>query len=182
MFKSLYKLKVEHSSPRYHPAMTDDVPWLDRGELAAWISFSAMTQTLQAALDAQLKRDAGLNQFEYYVMAALSEAPDRRMRMSQLAVFSQGSLSRLSHAVSRLERSGWVERLPSTDDPRATDAHLTAAGMRKVRQAAPGHVREVRRLVLDPLTSAQIAALGRSSREILAAVSPEVAAEVDTRI
>lgn len=181
MFKSPYKLKVEHSSPRYHSAMTD-VPWLDRDELAAWISFSAMTQTLQAALDAQLKRDAGLNQFEYYVMAALSEASGRRMRMSQLAVFAQGSLSRLSHAVSRLEKSGWVERMPSKDDPRATDAHLTPAGMRKVKESAPDHVREVRRLVLDPLTPAQLAALGRISREILAEVSPEVAAEVATRI
>lgn len=160
----------------------DEVPWLDSDELATWISFSAMTQTLLAALDAQLKRDAGLNQFEYYVMASLSEAPGRSMRLSSLAIFAQGSLSRLSHAVNRLEKAGWVERRPSKDDPRSTDAHLTAAGLRKVRQSAPGHVREVRRLVLDPLTGAQVAALGRISREILAEVSPEVSAEVATRI
>jgi DNA-binding MarR family transcriptional regulator len=160
----------------------DEVPWLDHDELATWISFSAMTQTLLAALDAQLKRDAGLNQFEYYVMASLSEAPDRSMRLSDLAVFAQGSLSRLSHAVSRLEKAGWVERRPSTDDPRSTDAHLTAAGMRKVRQSAPGHVREVRRLVLDPLTGQQVAALGRVSRQILSEVSPEISAEVASRI
>lgn len=164
----------------YDPVMTADVPWLDRDELASWIPFSAMMSTLQAALDAQLKRDSGINAFEYYVMAALSEAPGRRMRMSQLAVFAQGSLSRLSHAVSRLERSGWVERSPSKDDPRATDAHLTSAGLRKVKEAAPGHVREVRRLVLDPL-GPRFAALGRISREVLAATSPEIADEVASR-
>ena len=76
--------------------MTDDVPWLSADERATWISFSAMLQTLQAALDAQLKQDAGINVFEYSVMAALSESPDRSLRMSTLAVFAQGSLSRLS--------------------------------------------------------------------------------------
>lgn len=162
--------------------MTDDVPWLSADERATWISFSAMLQTLQAALDAQLKQDAGINVFEYSVMAALSESPDRSLRMSTLAVFAQGSLSRLSHAVSRLERSGWVERRPSKDDPRSTEAHLTAAGLRKVQQSAPDHVRAVRRLVLDPLTGAQVTALGRISREILATTSPDVAAEVAQRI
>jgi len=162
--------------------MTDDVPWLDADERATWISFSAMMQTLQAALDAQLKHDAGINVFEYSVMAALSESPGRSMRMSTLAVFAQGSLSRLSHAVSRLERSGWVERRPSKDDPRSTEAHLTAAGMRKVEVSAPDHVRAVRRLVLDPLTDAQVTALGRISREILRTTSPDVSAEVAQRI
>lgn len=160
----------------------DDVPWLDRDERATWISFSAMMQTLQAALDAQLKHDAGINVFEYSVMAALSESPERSMRMSTLAVFAQGSLSRLSHAVSRLERNGWVERRPSQDDPRSTDAHLTAAGLRKIKASAPDHVRAVRRLLLDPLTSTQVAALGRISRDILETTSPDIAREVAHRV
>ncbi len=163
-------------------AMTHDVPWLDTDERATWISFNAMLQTLQAALDAQLKRDAGINVFEYSVMAALSESPGRVMRMSTLAVFAQGSLSRLSHAVSRLERSGWVERRPSSDDPRSTEAHLTAAGLRKVQQSAPDHVRAVRQHVFDPLTTTQAAALGRISREILGATSPDISEEVARRI
>lgn len=162
--------------------MADDVPWLDRDERATWISFNAMMQTLQAALDTQLKHDAGINVFEYSVMAALSESPDRSLQMSTLAIFAQGSLSRLSHAVSRLERNGWVERRPSQDDPRSTDAHLTTAGLRKVKASAPDHVRAVRRLVLDPLNDTQVAALGRISREILAATSPDVAEEVARRV
>jgi DNA-binding MarR family transcriptional regulator len=168
--------------PRYDPVVTDDVPWLSRDELASWIPFSAMLAALPAALDAQLKRDEGINVFEYYVMAALSESPDRSRRMSQLAMFPQGSLSRLSHAIGRLEKAGWVVRRPSREDPRATEAHLTAAGMRKVRHAAPGHVAEVRRLVLAPLSEDQLEGLGRIARDVLATTSPAVAAEIATRI
>ena len=166
---------------RYDPAMTDDVPWLSADELGTWIPFSAMMATLQAALDAQLKRDAGLNTFEYYVMATLSESPGRSRRMSQLAMFAQGSLSRLSHAVGRMEKAGYVVRRPSHEDPRATEAHLTTVGLRKVRQAAPGHVREVRRLVLDSLGDDQVTALGCIARDVLAQTAPDVAAEVATR-
>lgn len=161
--------------------MTDDVPWLDDDELRDWMAFAAMLHTLPTALDAQLKADAGINLFEYHVLAALSEAPGRSMQLSKLAVFAQGSLSRLSHAVSRLEKAGWVERRSCAGTPRSTEAHLTAAGMRKIKQAAPGHVREVRRLVLDPLSGADAAELGRLARSILAATSPEVAAEVASR-
>src|SRR5689334_14211817 len=98
---------------------------------------------LPAALDAQLQRDAGLTHFEYTVMAALSEAEDRSLRMSYLAGLANGSLSRLSHVVKRLERSGWVQRAPDPDDGRYTVATLTEAGWDKVVASAPGHVEAV---------------------------------------
>jgi DNA-binding MarR family transcriptional regulator len=153
---------------------TDDVPWLSEGELRSWMTLMAMTQTLPAALDAQLKREAGINAFEYHILAALSESPDRTLRMSQLAAIAVGSLSRLSHAVGRLEKAGWVVRQPCSDDGRHTEAHLTSAGMRKVRQTAPNHVREARRLVLDVLTPDQVDQLAAIARAVVATTSPQV--------
>lgn len=158
----------------------DETPWLSADELHTWIALTAMTHVLPAALDAQLKRDAGINTFEYIVLASLSEAPDRTLPMSRLALLSQGSLSRLSHAVGRLERSGWVVRRPCPDDGRQTEAHLTAAGWRKVRQTAPGHVREARRLVVDALSPTELAALGRIARRLIAQASPETAQALET--
>jgi len=92
--------------------------------------------------------------------------------MSALAVLAQGSLSRLSHAVTRLEKSGWVTRRPSPEDGRHTEAQLTPAGWKKVQRVAPGHVREVRRLVVDVLTPTQLTQLGRAARAVVEAAAP----------
>ena len=153
----------------------DDVPWLSQDELRTWIALTALTEALPAAVDAQLKRDAGLNAFEYQVMAGLSDAPGHAIRMSALAAFASGSLSRLSHAVTRLERQGYVERRPSPDDPRATEAVLTDAGVAKMVEAAPAHVREVRRLVVVVLTPAQMQQLGRIALRLLEVAAPQTA-------
>jgi DNA-binding MarR family transcriptional regulator len=123
---------------------------------------------LPAALDARMQRDSGLNHFEYLVLANLSEAPNRTRRMSVLATLANGSLSRLSHVVKRLERHGWVERRPCPDDGRYTDAVLTDAGWDKVRASAPGHVEAVRTLVLDALTTDELDQLGDIARRVLA--------------
>jgi len=156
-------------------AASDDVPWLTAEELHDWFSLSALAERLPAVLDAQLQREAGLSMFEYVVLAHLSESPDRARRMSQLAMLANGSLSRLSHGVARLEARGWVERRPCADDGRATEAVLTEAGWEKVVATAPVHVREVRRLVLDPLTAQQRAALGVAARAVLTATDPAAA-------
>lgn len=163
-------------------ARADDTPWLTRDELRAWMALNAMTETLPAALDAQLKRDSGLNLFDYYVLAALSEAPGRSLGMSHLALMAQGSPSRLSHAVSRMEKQGWVVRKPAPDDGRLTEAHLTAAGMRKIRSAAPAHVREARRLVADRMSSSELAELGRLARVVIDATAPEVGELLDRSV
>jgi DNA-binding MarR family transcriptional regulator len=151
---------------------TDDALWLTPKQHSAWTSILALTQALPAALDAQLKRDAGLNGFEYYVLAKLSEAPRCTMRMTALAVLAQGSVSRLSRAVGRLEKSGWVSRRPSPEDGRHTEAQLTPAGWQKVQQVAPGHVRQARRLVIDVLTPTQLAQLRLAARAVVEAVAP----------
>jgi DNA-binding MarR family transcriptional regulator len=130
--------------------------WLSADERAAWMPFASVLFRLPAALDTQLQRDAGLSHFEYMVLASLSEAPRRTLRMSDLAALASGSLSRLSHVVSRLEMRGWVRREPCPSDGRYTNAILSDDGFRKVAEAAPGHVLAVRALVIDALTGRQL--------------------------
>ncbi|MFC7760361.1 MarR family winged helix-turn-helix transcriptional regulator [Catellatospora bangladeshensis] len=87
-----------------------DTRWLSAEERQTWLALAALMIRLPSALDAQLQRDAGLSHFEYQVLAALSEAPERTLRMSRLAMLAEGSLSRLSQVVARLEQRGWVRR------------------------------------------------------------------------
>jgi DNA-binding MarR family transcriptional regulator len=157
-------------------ALDDNTPWLDPLQLRDWKWLMAMLETLPSALDAQLKRDAGLNTFEYLILAGLSEAPGRSLPLSTLATFAQGSLSRLSHAVSRLEEQGWVVRRACQEPGRRSEAVLTDAGWLKIQQTAPGHVREVRRLVIDTLTPDQLRILGESAHQVLLAIDPRLAA------
>ncbi|WP_223205316.1 MarR family winged helix-turn-helix transcriptional regulator [Gordonia jinghuaiqii] len=111
-------------------------------------------------------RDAQLTHFEYEVMSALSEAPERTLRMSELAELSYGSLSRLSHVVGRLEKRGWVERHACPDDGRFTNAVLTESGWAKVVETAPGYLANVRELVVDRLTRTQIRQLAAIGKRI----------------
>ena len=147
--------------------------WLDREERAAWLRFAAVMELLPGSLDAQLRRDAGLSHFDYFVLAMLSEAPRRTLQMSALAAQTNSTSPRLSHVVKRLEDRGLVERLPCPDDARATNARLTAAGWRKVREAAPGHVANVRQIVIDALTPEQVHQLAAISEAILGRLDPD---------
>src|SRR5690349_21438260 len=99
-----------------------ETPWLDTAEREAWLRLIAVVELLPGALDAQLRRDAGLTHFEYYVLAMLSEAPERTLRMTSLAQRTNATLPRLSHVVRRLEDRGLVERFPCLEDGRATNA------------------------------------------------------------
>jgi DNA-binding MarR family transcriptional regulator len=143
--------------------------WLSADEQRAWRRLAAVTMLLPAALESQLQRDADLTHFGYWVLAMLSEAPGRSVRMSELAAISHGSQSRLSHLVARLEEQGWVRRERADGDGRGFLAVLTDAGLAKVTATAPGHVEEVRRRVFDVLTPAQIAQLDQICAAILAA-------------
>ena len=147
--------------------------WLDEQEAQVWIALAGTLIRLPAALDAQLRRDAGITHYEYQVLAVLSEVPDRTLRMSVLAVRTEGSLPRLSQVVARHEQRGWVRRTPDPDDGRYTLAILTDEGWAKVAQAAPGHIEEVRRLVFDPLTKAQARQLREIGQRIMRAIDPD---------
>ena len=146
----------------------DEPRWLTDEEQQAWRPFAALLFRLPAALDAQLQRDAQITHFEYMVLISLSEAPDRSLRMSDLAAMASGSLSRLSHVVSRLERRDWVRREPCPGDGRFINAVLTDEGWEKVVATAPGHVEAVQKLVVDALTPEEFRALGAASAQILA--------------
>ena len=152
--------------------MDDGARWLDEDELATWMALAALLFKLPGVLDYQLQRDSGLSHFEYLVLAGLSESPGRSRRMSDLAGFANGSLSRLSHVVKRLEHRGFVERRPADDDGRITVATITDAGYEVLVAAAPGHVATVREYVIDALTSEQLAQLKTVADQILAKVDP----------
>jgi DNA-binding MarR family transcriptional regulator len=147
--------------------------WLDHDEQQTWVSLVALTVRLPGALDAQLQRDAQISHFEYQVLSGLSMAPERTLRMSVLAAFAEGSLSRLSQVVGRLEKRGWVRRTPDPADGRFTLAILTDAGMAKVVATAPGHVAEVRRLVFDALTKAQLRQVRDIGRRVVRVIDPD---------
>ena len=149
-----------------------ETKWLTKDELAAWVRLVAVVELLPGVLDAQLRRDANLTNFEYYVLAMLSEAPEQTLRMTGLAAHTNATLPRLSHVVRRLEDSGLVERFPCPEDGRATNAQLTSAGWGKVQEAAPGHVANVRRHVIDPLTSEQLEQLARIADAVLQQLDP----------
>ncbi|MFS3130539.1 MarR family winged helix-turn-helix transcriptional regulator [Nocardioides sp. Bht2] len=147
--------------------------WLDSEERAAWLGLIAVVELLPGVLDTQLRKDSGLTHYEYLVLAMLSEAPERTLRMTALAQTTNATLPRLSHVVRRLEERGLVERFPCPEDARATNARLTDVGMDQVVQAAPGHVAAVRAHVLDGLSRDQLAQLREISRVLLAGIDPE---------
>lgn len=134
----------------------EELRGLSADERAAWLGLLAVVELLPGVLDAQLRRELDLTHFDYHVLATLAEAVDHSLPMTDLAHRTNASLTRLSHAVSRLEDRGLVERSPSPLDGRVTNARLTALGGDVVIVATPGHLDTVRRLVLDPLTSSQV--------------------------
>jgi DNA-binding MarR family transcriptional regulator len=150
-----------------------ETPWLDEGERAAWLRLVAVVELLPGVLDAQLRAESGLTHFEYFVLAMLSEAPERTLRMTSLALRTNATLPRLSHVVRRLEDRGLVERFPCPEDGRATNARLTEDGWDAVVAAAPGHVTTVRRTVLDPLTREQVDQLRAIGDALLTKLDPE---------
>jgi DNA-binding MarR family transcriptional regulator len=137
----------------------DDTRWLDDEEQRTWRSFLTANRLLLDRIDRQLQQDSGLPHTYYEILVRLSEAPDRTLRMSELASSSLSSRSRLSHAVARLEEAGWVRRRACPTDRRGSFAELTDEGMAQLEAAAPGHVESVRRYLFDPLSREQQAAL-----------------------
>lgn len=144
------------------------VRWLTAEEQQTWRAFLTATQRLFDELDRELQRDAGLSHGYYEILVRLSEAPERTLRMSELAERSLSSRSRLSHAVARLEAAGWVTRAVCPTDRRGLLATLTDEGFAVLAGAAPGHVRAVREHLIDRLTREQVRQLREISEAVLA--------------
>ncbi|GAA4480757.1 MarR family winged helix-turn-helix transcriptional regulator [Rhodococcus olei] len=149
--------------------------WLNDEQQLAWRELIALTTRLPAALDTQLQRDAKLTHFEYFVLAVLSEAPDRRLQLSTLAAQANASLSRLSHVVTKLEKAGWVRRKAIVGS-RGSLAVLTASGYTKVVESAPEHVEAVRALVFDGLDDDQVRQLITLGKALVAQLDRGIAA------
>lgn len=142
-------------------------------ELETWSSVATLLQWLPAALDAQMQRDAGLSHFEFGLLFALSKSPEGQLRLSELAGHANSTLSRLSRAVTRLEKKGYARRNMDPNDGRFTLAILTPPGRAALVAATPGHVALVRELVFNPLSASQAAQFGASSRRVAAAIRAE---------
>ncbi|MFM9135685.1 MAG: MarR family winged helix-turn-helix transcriptional regulator, partial [bacterium] len=135
--------------------------WLSAAEQESWRAWIAASTLLPDRLSRDLVDEAGMSLADYEILMYLSEAPDRRMRMSDLATATLSSRSRLSHHVDRLEGAGMVSRHPCSDDRRGSFAVLTAAGWDMVVDVAPLHVESVRRRLVDILSPQEFAELGR---------------------
>lgn len=146
--------------------MAADPRWLDDEEMATWRGYLLATYLVEDALDRQLSRDAGMPLAYFEILTLLAEADGEGLRMNELARPLRYSPSRITHAVTSMERSGWVERRACPTDGRGQIASLTAEGRRIQAEAAAGHVEEVRARLFDRLSAEQVRQLG----EICAAV------------
>jgi DNA-binding MarR family transcriptional regulator len=139
-----------------HPPQGAEPRWLSDEERQAWIGLVALMTVLPPTIEAPLRQGHQFMLFEYHALAMLSESPERTLPLKALARLTNGSLSRLSHVLDRLETRGLLMRRPSTQDGRVTEAVLTDAGFAALAEAAPCHVATVRQLVIDVLTPDQV--------------------------
>ncbi len=150
-----------------------DPRWLSEQERELWLTLAAVTQIVPAAIEAQLRRDHGLTRFEYYVLVMLSEHEDQTRPMSDLALLTNGSLSRLSHAVTKMEKRGLITRAPSPTDRRTQLITLAAPGREQLVAAAPAHVEEVRRVFFDALPEGAVAQLTQLLRPVVTSATKD---------
>ncbi|WP_432977996.1 MarR family winged helix-turn-helix transcriptional regulator [Dactylosporangium sp. CA-233914] len=149
--------------------MEDTTPprWLEEDEFRAWIGYRRMKALLDLALARQLAADQGLSEPDYDVLTSLSAAPDRRIRLSEMAERMLWSKSRLSHHVTRMQQRGLVTRKECDSDGRGAFIVLTDEGMATLVAAAPGHVAAVREHLIDVMTPQEIRVLGDVTERIV---------------
>ncbi len=137
--------------------MTEEPRWLTEPEMRAWRTLISTTTGLLATLDGELQAAHGLTLGDYEVLVVLSEEPGELMRMSDLAVSLHLSPSGMTRRIDGLVRAGLVERHQCPTDRRGSNAVLTAAGRKRLEEAAPTHVRGVREHFVDQLSARQLA-------------------------
>ncbi|MEU6167289.1 MarR family winged helix-turn-helix transcriptional regulator [Streptomyces tanashiensis] len=146
--------------------------WLTDEEQHVWRAYLHATTLLEDHLDRQLQRDAGMPHIYYGLLVQLSQAPRRRLRMTELARSAKITRSRLSHAIARLEKNGWVRRENCPSDKRGQFAQLTDEGAEVLRRNAPGHVAAVRQAMFDRLSADQVEQLGAIMRVMAEGLEP----------
>ncbi len=132
--------------------------WLNPAEMKAWRRYIVSSRRLLEALDLDLQGH-DLSMSDYEILAQLSDAPERRMRMSELAEIAMLSRSRLSHRMKVMEKAGWVKREACPVDKRGYFAVMTAKGWKAIVAAAPDHVESVRTRFIDHLSKTDQIAL-----------------------
>lgn len=146
--------------------------WLDDDQQRHWRAYLRGSRLLERAMTEDLV-PLGIQLSEYELISMLSEIPDQRVRMSQLADAIVQSRSRVTHTAARLERRGWVTRNPCMDDGRGVEIALTDAGREVVARVAASHVASVRRHLVDVLTPEELAALGGAMATVRDALAPD---------
>ncbi len=147
--------------------------WLNAAEMKAWRRYIIASRRLLEALDTDLE-DHDLSMADYEILAQLSDAPERKMRMSELADIALLSRSRLSHRMKVMEKAGWVKREACPSDKRGYFAVMTAKGWKAIVAAAPDHVESVRTRFVDHLTKADQEALAQIFSRIEDSLRKEV--------
>jgi DNA-binding MarR family transcriptional regulator len=142
-----------------------DTAWLDETEMAAWRAFLSTSHLLERRIEEQLKAAAGLTHPQYEVLARLADAPDRQMRMTELARGVVVSKSALTYQIGQLEKAGLVERTTCPSDERGVLAVLTEAGVRCLERVAPGHVAVVRAYLIDRMTRGELETMTTAMRK-----------------
>ncbi|GAB2748784.1 MarR family winged helix-turn-helix transcriptional regulator [Nocardioides pakistanensis] len=142
-------------------ANATETRWLSEDQQRSWRAYLVGTTLLMDRLDRDLREQHDLSMPEYEILVRLSEAPDRRMRMAELAGSISHSRSRVTHTVARLEKDGLVQRSACASDGRGVEAVLTDQGFARLEEAAPTHVAGVRRFLVDLAGDDDFAAVGR---------------------
>ncbi|WP_308014975.1 MarR family winged helix-turn-helix transcriptional regulator [Nocardia coffeae] len=149
--------------------------WLEPEQARTWRAYIDASRLLQGAMERQLSRDSGIGFADFEILVALSEAPDRRLRMAEVADRIMTTRGGVSRALARLVRAGWAERVDCEDDGRGVWAVLTAAGWEKLVETAPGHVETVRKHLFDALTPDEVGRLGDVLSRVVEHMDPAAA-------
>ena len=150
--------------------LVKDVRWLDEREERAWRALQSMAMRLEARLGSELAAVSDLSHSDYAVLVALTDRPDGRMRLFELAATLGWEKSRVSHQIARMVERGLVSKDKCGDDRRGAFVVATDGGLAAIEAAAPHHVETVRRLFVDPLTPDELDALGHAAQKVLDAM------------
>jgi DNA-binding MarR family transcriptional regulator len=153
--------------------MTDDSPWLDDRQQRMWRAWVALDTQLPVALHRQLQAESGLSLQDFEVLVRLTETPDSRARVTDLANAAGWERSRLSHHIKRMEGRGLVQRQECCDDGRGAFVVVTPAGRDAIERAAPGHARTVRQLLFASLSDTELEVVTTFVEGVLARLGAE---------
>lgn len=157
--------------PRTRLSNATDNTWLSPSQKRAWVAYMRVQLRMNYEINRQLQLDSDLSLADYHVLNALSNAPDHKLQITDLAALIGWERSRLSHQVRRLCERGLTKRVQSEDDGRATDAVLTKKGLNAIVAAAPGHVALVKKLFFEPLPDELVAPFTAALEHIQASLN-----------